>query len=70
MLIWSVELGVLNLIKTIDELAVSLHMPKTKQQSKLWAKKGQTDPVKAKVQVSRTTRLGPGLLSLAGCNLH
>jgi hypothetical protein len=45
-------------MRTIDELSVSFHMPETKQQSEQWAKKGKTGPVKAKVQVTKTTRLG------------
>jgi hypothetical protein len=36
---------------------VSLHTPKTKQHSEQSAKKGQKDPVKAKVNASKTKSL-------------
>jgi hypothetical protein len=36
----------------MDKSAVSLHTPESKQQSKLWIKKGQLGPVQAKVHAS------------------
>lgn len=49
------ELGesfVRNII-TMDESAVALHTPETKQRSKQWLPKGTPGPLKAKVQASR-----------------
>jgi histone-lysine N-methyltransferase SETMAR len=46
--------SVLDRIITMDESAVSMHTPETKQQSKQWLKKGTPGPVKAKVHATRT----------------
>jgi hypothetical protein len=56
-LIWFVGLGVLDRIGIMDELAVSLQMPKTKQQSGKYAKKGQRGPVQEQVHASKEKRL-------------
>jgi histone-lysine N-methyltransferase SETMAR len=46
--------SVLDRIITMDESAVSMHTPTTKQQSKQWLKKGTPGPVKARVHATRT----------------
>jgi hypothetical protein len=56
-LAWSLGLGVLDRIRTKDELSVSLHTPETKQHSQQSAKKGQKGLVKAKVHGSKTKSL-------------
>jgi hypothetical protein len=44
-------------IVTMDESAVSFHMPRTKQQSKQWLEKRTPGPIKGKVQASRTKQM-------------
>ncbi len=44
-------------IVTMDESAVSFHIPETKQQSKQWLKKGKPGPIKAKVHVTRAKQI-------------
>jgi hypothetical protein len=44
-------------INTMDESAVSIHMPAIKMQSKQWLKKGTPGPKKAKVAVSRMKQM-------------
>jgi hypothetical protein len=61
-LIWSVGLGVLDRIGIMDELAVSLHRPKTKQQSRKCIKKGQKGPVQEQVHASKEKKAGSVLL--------
>ncbi len=46
--------SVLDRIITMDESAVSMRTPKTKQQSKQWLKKGTPGSVKGKVHAMRT----------------
>jgi hypothetical protein len=38
----------------MDESALSIHKPETRQQSKQWLEKGVHGPVKAKVHATRT----------------
>jgi hypothetical protein len=44
-------------IVTMDELAVSFHTPKTKQQSKQWLKNGEPGPIKAKVHATKAKQM-------------
>jgi hypothetical protein len=44
-------------IVMLDELVVSFHTPETKQQSKQWLKKGEPEPIKAKVHEMRAKRM-------------
>jgi hypothetical protein len=46
-------MSMLDNIVTMDESAVSFHMPETKQQSKQWLVKGTPGPIKAKVHATR-----------------
>ncbi len=52
-LVWREGKSVLDQIITMDESAVSMHTPETKQQSKQWLEKGIPWPVKAKVHATR-----------------
>jgi hypothetical protein len=56
-LAWSVGLGVLDRIRTKDELSVSLHTPETNQHLEQSAKKGQKGLVTAQVHGSKTKSL-------------
>jgi hypothetical protein len=56
-LAWSVGLGVLDKIRTKDELSVSLHTPETKQHTEQSANQGLKCHVKAKVHGSKTKSL-------------
>jgi len=49
--------AVLRNIITMDETAVSMHTPETKNQSKQWLKKGIPGPIKAKVHATRTKQM-------------
>ncbi len=50
-------MAVFDNIATMDESAVSFHIPETKQQLKQWLPKGQPGPIKPKVQARRTTQM-------------
>ncbi len=49
--------GILGKIITMDELAVSMHKPEMKLQSRQWLKKDTPGLIKAKVVVSRTKQM-------------
>jgi [histone H3]-lysine36 N-dimethyltransferase SETMAR len=49
--------AVLGNIITMDESAVSLHTPESKNQSKQWLKKGTPGPVKARVHAPRSEQM-------------
>jgi hypothetical protein len=53
-LIWREGQSVIEQIITMDESAVSMHAPETKQQSKQWHGKVVPGPVKAKVHTTMT----------------
>jgi hypothetical protein len=50
-------MSMLDNIVTMDESAVLIHMPETKQQSKQWLAKGTPGPIKAKVHDSRKKQM-------------
>ncbi len=49
--------AILENIVTMDESAVSFHTPETKQQSKQWLKKGEPEPIIAKVHATRAKQM-------------
>ncbi len=46
-------MSMLDNIVTMDESAVSFHMPESKQQFKQWLAKGSLGPIKAKVHIKK-----------------
>ncbi len=44
-------------IVTMDEPAVSFHIPETKQQSKQWLLKSRPEPIKAKVNATKKKQM-------------
>jgi histone-lysine N-methyltransferase SETMAR len=50
-------MSMLDNIVTMDELAVSFHMPESKQQSKQWLVKGSPSLIKAKVHATRKKQM-------------
>jgi hypothetical protein len=63
---WQWSLPMFDNIVTVDESAFSFHTPETKQQSKQWLPKGQSGPIKAKAQDSRTMQMVPAFFDSKG----
>jgi hypothetical protein len=54
--------GDIGQVVTMNESAVSFHTPQAKQQRKQWLRKDMPGLIKAKVHVTRTKKIGLGLL--------